>query len=79
LNGVAPSLSTNKDFTRELASALCRPAFFPVPGFAVNAVFGKERGSVMLEGQKVIPQRTQQLGYEFKYPDLKSAIKDAIK
>ncbi|KAK3702006.1 hypothetical protein QZH41_020328, partial [Actinostola sp. cb2023] len=79
LNGVAPDLSTNRDFTKELASALCRPALFPVPAFAVNAVFGSERGAVMLQGPKVIPQRTLQLGYKFKFSDLKSAIANAIK
>jgi hypothetical protein len=79
LNGVAPEVSTNRDFTKQLASAHHRPAVFPVPAFAVNAVFGSVRGMVMLQGQKVIPQRTLELGYHFKFPDLKSAIVNAIK
>lgn len=79
LNGVAPEVSTNRDYTNQLASALHRPAFFPVPAFMINAVFGSVRGMVMLQGQKVIPKRTLELGYSFKYPDLKSAIENAIR
>ncbi|XP_046328187.2 epimerase family protein SDR39U1-like [Haliotis rufescens] len=73
LNGVAPEAATNSDFTKAFASAMWRPALFPVPGFVMNFVFGEERGKVILEGQKVLPKRTLESGYEFVYPDLKSA------
>lgn len=76
LNGVAPESATNADFTKAFASAMCRPAFFPVPGFVMNFVFGHERGKVMLEGQKVIPKRTLESGYTFLFPDLASACKN---
>lgn len=73
LNGVAPEAATNSDFTKAFARAMWRPAWFPVPGFVMNFVFGEERGKVILEGQKVLPKRTLESGYEFVYPDLKSA------
>ncbi|KAL8605936.1 hypothetical protein ACOMHN_024760 [Nucella lapillus] len=76
LNGVAPQSATNAEFTKAFASAMCRPAFFPVPGFVMNWVFGHERGKVILEGQKVIPKRTLESGYKFSYPDLASACKN---
>ena len=78
VNGVAPSISTNKDFTTEMGRALCRPTIFPLPAFVVNAIFGPIRGSVMLEGQNVIPKRTMDLGYSFKFPELESAVKDVV-
>ena len=78
LNAVAPEIATNQSFTDEYASTLHRWAIFPMPSFVLNLIFGTERASVMLEGQNVKPERTIQLGYKFKYPDLKSALKDIL-
>ena len=74
LNGVAPEPITNKEFTKAFASALWRPAIFPAPAFAIKAVFGSERAVMVLEGQKVIPQRTLESGYEYKYPAIEEAV-----
>ncbi|CAH1779409.1 unnamed protein product [Owenia fusiformis] len=79
LNGVAPSTNTNNEFTQAFASALWRPAFFPLPGFVVDTIFGRERGKILLEGQKVIPKRTLESGYEYIYPDLDSACAEFAK
>lgn len=76
LNAVAPQPATNSDFTQAFASALCRPALFPAPAFVMKTVFGEVRANVVLQGQKVYPHRTLDLGYEFKYPDLKSACQE---
>ena len=76
LNAVAPESANNKDFTNAFAKAMFRPAFFPVPEFAVNLMFGPERGQMLLTGQKVIPKRVLDSGYVFKYPDLASACKE---
>ena len=78
LNGVAPEVATNERFTRLFAGALWRPAIFPVPAFALNLVFGADRAKLMLEGQHVIPKRTLDLGYKFKFPDLQSALNDIV-
>jgi uncharacterized protein (TIGR01777 family) len=73
LNGAAPGIVTNREFTAQLAEALHRPAFFPVPRFALNLLFG-EMGEVMLDSQRVIPAATLESGYRFRYPDLPSAL-----
>ncbi|XP_078500955.1 epimerase family protein SDR39U1-like [Lissotriton helveticus] len=78
LNGVAPSTATNAEFTQCFASALSRPACIPLPEFVVNAIFGTERGVMLLKGQKVIPKRTLAIGYKFSFPDLSSALKDIV-
>jgi NAD dependent epimerase/dehydratase family enzyme len=52
-NGVAPQFATNRDFTKALGAAMDRPTIFPVPKFALNLVFGKERASMLLQSQKV--------------------------
>lgn len=79
LNAVAPEVVTNERFTKEYASALWRPAILPTPSFAINCIFGQERGKILLEGQKVIPKRTLELGYKFQYPELKPALADIVK
>ncbi|KAM8850947.1 epimerase family protein SDR39U1 [Spinachia spinachia] len=78
LNGVAPALSTNLEFTKELGRVLRRPTVFPVPGFVMNAVMGSERAVVLLQGQKVVPKRTQEAGFVYKYPDLTSALEEIV-
>lgn len=79
LNGVAPEIVTNERFTKEYASALWRPAILPTPAFVVNFIFGQERGKLLLEGQKVIPKRTLELGYKFQFPEIKSALASIVK
>ncbi|XP_028296631.1 epimerase family protein SDR39U1-like [Gouania willdenowi] len=75
INGVAPSLNTNYEFTKELGRVLRRPTIFPVPGFVMNALMGSERAVVLTQGQKVLPKRTLDSGFQYKYPDLSSALK----
>ncbi|XP_070701661.1 epimerase family protein SDR39U1 isoform X2 [Pempheris klunzingeri] len=77
-NGVAPALNTNYEFTKELGRALRRPTIFPVPGFVMNTLLGSERAVVLTQGQKVIPKRTQEAGFQYNYPDLTSALKEIV-
>ena len=76
LNAVAPDYVTNLEFTKSFAAAMWRPAFIPVPAFILNLVYGEERAKAMLEGQKVIPKRTIESGYNFIYSDIDSACKE---
>ena len=79
LNAVAPETATNADFTSALARAMWRPAVFPMPSSALKLIYGKERASVITDGQRVIPKRTLESGYEFMYPDLASACRQVSK
>ncbi|GFO11252.1 epimerase family protein sdr39u1 [Plakobranchus ocellatus] len=78
LNGTAPNPVKSAEFTKSFASALNRPHLFPLPGFVVKTVFGSEEADVLLEGQKVLPKRTQESGYKFKFPDVHSACKEVV-
>ncbi|XP_072478556.1 epimerase family protein SDR39U1 isoform X2 [Notamacropus eugenii] len=79
LNGVSPASSTtNAEFAKALGAALGRPAFLPLPSPAVQAVFGRERAVMLLEGQKVIPRRTLASGYQYVFPELGAALKQAV-
>ncbi|KAF7657913.1 hypothetical protein LDENG_00020700 [Lucifuga dentata] len=77
-NGVAPALNTNYEFTKELGQVLRRPTIFPVPGFVMTALLGSERAVVLTQGQNVIPKRTLEVGFQYKYPDLTSALKEIV-
>ncbi|KRY39421.1 Epimerase family protein SDR39U1 [Trichinella spiralis] len=78
LNAVAPSMITNAEFTKAFGSALHRPTLFSVPEFALNFAFGKERAEMLIQGQKVKPQRTLESGYKFKYTNIYDAMKQII-
>jgi uncharacterized protein len=77
VNGVAPAVVTNKEFTECLARALHRPALFPVPEFALRMLFG-EMADVLLSSQRVVPRRLLDSGYEFQYPQLAPALEDLV-
>jgi uncharacterized protein (TIGR01777 family) len=76
-NGTAPNPVTNADFTSALASALGRPALFPVPSLALKAIFG-EMSSVLLGSQRVLPRATEAAGYKFEYPELAPALRNIL-
>jgi uncharacterized protein (TIGR01777 family) len=78
VNASSPHPATNKDFTKALGRALNRPAIMPVPGLVLDLKFGKEFGQVLRGGQRVLPKRTEELGYEFKHPRLDKALRDVL-
>ena len=78
VNATAPAPATNRDFSKALGRALGRPAVVPIPGFVLDLKFGAEFGRVLRGGQRVIPKRTQELGYQFKHPNLDEALKDLL-
>jgi uncharacterized protein (TIGR01777 family) len=78
VNASSPNPATNKDFSKALGRALNRPAVMPVPGLVLDLKFGKEFGQVLRGGARVVPKRTQELGYEFSYPVLDDALRDLL-
>jgi uncharacterized protein (TIGR01777 family) len=77
LNACAPNPVTNAQFTHALGRALHRPTLLPVPTFALRAMLG-EGADMLLQGQKVLPLRTQELGYRFAFPDLSGALANLL-
>ncbi|XP_077764922.1 epimerase family protein SDR39U1 isoform X3 [Canis aureus] len=79
LNGVAPApTTTNAEFAKALGAALGCPAYIPLPGMVVQAVFGRERAIMLLEGQKVVPRKTLASGYRYSFPELGAALKEVV-
>jgi hypothetical protein len=78
LNVVAPNAVRNAEFTRVLAQAVKRPAFFAVPAFALRVALGEMAGA-LLASEHVIPERLLQGGYKFRCERLEDALRDVSK
>ena len=74
VNLVAPNPITNSEFTRTLARALHRPAFFPVPAPVLRLALGEMADSLILSSQKVQPKLLLDAGFNFNHPTLASAL-----
>jgi len=78
-NAVAPEHATNKDLTVQAAEVLKKPLFMPnVPAFVLKLLFG-ELSVAVLEGSRASSGKIQHAGFQFKFPDLKEALKDLLK
>lgn len=78
LNATAPNPVTNRELSEALGRALGRPAVIPVPGLALDLIFGREFAAVLKGGQRALPRRALDLGYEFQHPDLEEALADLL-
>lgn len=78
VNATAPNPVTNREFSHAIGRALGRPASVPVPGFVLDLKFGGEFGKVLRGGQRVMPRRALDLGYEFRYSDVDAAMTNLL-
>ena len=72
-NLTAPNPVTNHVFTKNVGAWLHRPTFFTLPEFLLKLMFG-EMSTLLIDGQKVLPQALLDAGYEFKQPTLEQAL-----
>jgi uncharacterized protein (TIGR01777 family) len=79
INATAPEPVTNREFSQALGRALGRPAVVPAPKLAVALRFGSEAAESLTGGQRVVPRRALDLGYEFRHRDIDSALRAALK
>lgn len=77
-NLTAPTPVRNREFAKTLGSRLKRPSLIPAPAFVLERIYG-EMATVVLEGQRVLPKRLQELGYSFKFPELDAALHSLVK
>lgn len=77
-NVAAPSPVMNRDFTKALASALHRPAIFPLPAFVLRIVFGEMADETLLTSERVMPARAMAEGFTFAYGDVSRALRHAL-
>lgn len=75
VNGTAPTPERNADFTKKFAAAVHRPAFLPVPGFALKLVFG-EFAQALLDSSRAVPSALVADGFVFRFGALEDALAD---
>lgn len=79
VNMVGTNPVRNAEFTKVLASVLGRPAFFPVPGFALGLAFGRMAAEeLLLSSQRVEPGKLTGSGYGFQFADLRGALESLV-
>lgn len=78
VNAVAPQAVTNKAFSLVLSQVLKRPCLMPVPSFALKILAG-EVSDMLLTGQRVIPKKAQELGFSFRYPEIRNALETILR
>jgi uncharacterized protein len=77
INGTAPEPLTNWGFSHILAKVLRRPCWMHVRRFALRLLMG-EMSELATHGQRVIPTKAKELGYEFRYPLVEPALREAL-
>jgi uncharacterized protein (TIGR01777 family) len=78
LNATGPEPVTNREFSETLGRLLGRPAFLPTPKIAIRMLYGRELAVAATGGQRALPRRARDLGYQFKYWDVESALRAAL-
>lgn len=78
VNGTAPHPVTNQQFALALGHVLKRPVFLTIPAWLVKLLFADMGRELLLQGQRVIPQRALALGYQFQYDYVEEALSDVI-
>src|SRR4051812_25514733 len=78
VNATAPEPVTNRELSQALGRALRRPAIAPVPGFAVKMLYG-EMATLVIAGQRAVPRRALEWGYEFRHPELDEALRSVLR
>jgi len=74
VNAVAPRPVTNRELTSALARRLSRPAFLPVPAFALRLALGEMSDALLLSGARVTSRRLEETGYRFLHPAIEEAL-----
>ena len=79
INATAPGPVTNREFAHEIGSVLNRPAWLPAPEFALRALLGEMADALLLGGQRVIPARAIELGFQFRFAGIRAALESVLR
>ena len=78
-NATAPNPVTNRQFSKALGLVLGRPSVVPLPKLALKLRFGCELGEMTAGGQRAVPRRAVDDGFEFRHPELEPALRDLLR
>ena len=77
-NLISPHPVTSREFSKTLGKILKRPSWFPVPAPMLRLLFGEMADELILSGQRGVPKRLLDAGFEFQYPELETALRDIL-
>lgn len=77
LNAVSPHSLRMDEFCKSLGKVMNRPSLLKVPVFLLRLIFG-EGANVLISGAKVIPKRTMEFGYKYKFENEEKALIDLL-
>ncbi len=78
VNGVAPNPVTNEELTKAIAKQVKSPLILPnLPKAVLSLILG-EMHIVLFESQRVCSKKIENLGFEFRYPNLKPALDNLL-
>ncbi|MCP4200343.1 MAG: TIGR01777 family protein [bacterium] len=76
-NLAAPGAVSNRQLAHAIGKVLRRPSFVPTPGIALRLILG-EMATLVLDGQRAVPERLLERGYEFRFPEVEGALRDLL-
>ena len=77
LNAVAPGAVEHRRFQQAFARQLRRPVLLRVPGAILRVALG-EMSQLLVDGQRVVPERALALGFRFRFPGIREAAQDLV-
>lgn len=66
---------TNLQFAKIFAKTLKRPSFLSTPAIVMKLIYGKMAEELILNGQRILPQKLLDSGYEFQFNEIEKALK----
>jgi uncharacterized protein len=78
VNGASPNPVRNGEFTRVLGTMFNKPTFCTVPSLVLSTLL-PEQSTLVLDSQRVVPEKLLTSGFQFQFPSLDEALKDLIK
>lgn len=78
INTAAPNPVTNAEFTKVIGKVLGRPTLFPLPAIAARMMMGEMADELLLASQRLKPEKLEQNGFQFQFPDLELSLRHLL-
>ncbi len=78
VNASAPEVPRMRDFANTLGKVMGKPSRIPIPVTILRLMMG-EVSKILANGRKVVPGKAEEIGYQFKFPELENALEDLLK
>lgn len=77
VNCTSPDPTTGRDLAATIGKVMNRKDWFALPEWMTTLGFG-EAAPMLTNGKRILPKVLEELGFEWKYPTLESALRDVI-